>query len=730
MTYTQRNGKNIVALANKVAEPLRTVHTGVGLLQAVAEPRFGDGSIRAAVAADLSAEMDWLATTIKTEIAAGLAPEDVAVILRRNADVMEVHRQLTSRGLRCQVRSKWTLLEVPEVAEVVAYLRVIADPTANADWIRILTGPRVRIGDRDLKLIADLAAELTHGMELRNHSASNLQQALDAATAETDDITLVAYGDAISEIAEHGYSKLSPEAVERIRELEHEISYYRTLAMDGVAELVHKILRTTGLNVEAAATNDRLSRGMASNLRALLQVINGFNVLGTSGTLFDFLDWLDAGERFDTAAELPLVVHKGAIQIMTIHASKGLEYPLVALPRMFLDGFPSKIRPDYWHSNKKAIPYALRDERIDLDVQRFPIANNTLATKDLEQFKTAVQEMEMLDERRMAYVAITRAKAKLLVSTSWLQPAETKVRDMSPFLAEILDELQNNELGFALEINAPKPDDVEVEFSPITAAWPRAIEDPEHLATLELAAKVLDNRIEPTSTPLEEKDAYLVQQWDAAIAGIKKEAADLLAERVISLPDNLSVSAIQRLQKDEAEFLAQLIRPMPMAPSRAANIGTDFHSALERRFKAMAFKGYQTELEFADLQEFEESEPLAAGQVEKFLKRFDESEWADLVPAAFETAFTLELAGRSIFGRIDAVYAAPSDSGFDWYVIDWKTNSTASADPLQLALYRLAWAQVQKCPVERIRAGFYYVALGETHWPELPSLREIEDRLS
>ncbi|MEY3407405.1 MAG: hypothetical protein RL038_466 [Actinomycetota bacterium] len=733
MSITQRNGKNIVALANAVAAPLREYHPLVASLNAHEPARHGDGLISVAIAEDFDSEMDWLASKIKAELSAGIAPEDVAVILRRNVDVMAVHRQLTDRGLNCQVRSKWALLEVPEVAEVIAILRIIAEPAANADWIRVLTGPRWRIGDRDLKLIADLASKLSRGLNPQFEADSKLDSALVAATAETDSVSIPAYGDAIAEIADHGSVSLSESAVTRIRSLHREIEYLRQFSAEGINELVVKVIRVTGLAAEANASLERIARGFASNLRALQNLISSFNTLGTPGTLFDFLDWIDAGEQFDATPELPLVVHKGAIQLMTIHASKGLEYPVVALPRLYEGAFPSAANTSLWLGSKSEIPLELKDEPIDAAIRTFPIGAASTMGKDFDEFKAAVKAIEFLDERRMAYVAITRSKSRLLLSSSWLQPGEEKVRNQSPFLVEMLDLLQATDPEFEPEINAQMPEGVDAETALLVGEWPRQIRETSFSETRALAERVLDAIETGGSTELNVEglnpdELALVSQWEAAMTGLQSEADLAEAETVVQLPAALSVSAIQRMAENESDFLLQLLRPMPAQPSRAASIGTAFHEMLERRFQAISFKGLQSELDLGEAIEFE-TDSIDESRLKEFMKNFEQSEWNKLDPHAFEVDFTIELNSRTVFGRIDAVYKAPADSDFDWFVIDWKTNTKQNADALQLALYRMAWARAQNVSVDRIRAGFFYAASGETVWPEMPATEEVIRRL-
>jgi len=97
------------------------------------------------------------------------------------------------------------------------------------------------------------------------------------------------------------------------------------------------------------------------------------------------------------------------------------------------------------------------------------------------------------------------------------------------------------------------------------------------------------------------------------------------------------------------------------------------------------------------------------------------------VPAAVEAPFALVLDGQVVRGRIDAVY---DDPGGDHLLVDWKTNREQTADPLQLALYRVAWAELTGTPLERVRAAFHYVRTGRTVEPEdLPGRDELEQLL-
>lgn len=93
------------------------------------------------------------------------------------------------------------------------------------------------------------------------------------------------------------------------------------------------------------------------------------------------------------------------------------------------------------------------------------------------------------------------------------------------------------------------------------------------------------------------------------------------------------------------------------------------------------------------------------------------------MPHRVEAGFALVLAGQVVRGRIDAVY----EDGDGYLIVDWKTNQHATADPLQLAIYRAAWADLTGLPPERVRAAFYYVRTGELVEPaDLPGRAELE----
>jgi DNA helicase-2/ATP-dependent DNA helicase PcrA len=120
--------------------------------------------------------------------------------------------------------------------------------------------------------------------------------------------------------------------------------------------------------------------------------------------------------------------------------------------------------------------------------------------------------------------------------------------------------------------------------------------------------------------------------------------------------------------------------------------------------------------------EIEDERDLAALK-DAFLR----TPYAERSPYRVEAPFQLTLAGRVIRGRIDAVYRERDEGGTTYEIVDWKTNRSRSADDLQLAVYRLAWAEQHNVPLDRVTAAFLYVRTGEVVRPaDLPDRPALE----
>ena len=222
--------------------------------------------------------------------------------------------------------------------------------------------------------------------------------------------------------------------------------------------------------------------------------------------------------------------------------------------------------------------------------------------------------------------------------------------------------------------------------------------------------------------------ARQIAQWDAAILALlartERSAEDLV---VASLPGVLSASATMELAADPDAFAERLLRPMPRRRNRHAELGTAFHAWVEARLGVQPLIA-DDELPGAADESIGSPEELAA-----LKDAFEQLEYAQRTPVGLEVPFAVGVGGRLIRGRIDAVFPAGPDAppGQLWEVVDWKTSSRDEADPLQLAIYRLAWADLAGVPIDSVGAAFAFIRSGTVLRPDgLPDAAAIEALLA
>jgi DNA helicase II / ATP-dependent DNA helicase PcrA len=164
---------------------------------------------------------------------------------------------------------------------------------------------------------------------------------------------------------------------------------------------------------------------------------------------------------------------------------------------------------------------------------------------------------------------------------------------------------------------------------------------------------------------------------------------------------------------------------MPRQPSPAARFGTRFHAWVEARF------GQQDLFDPDELPGQADAGIDSDDDLAELIATFERGPFADRAPLAVEAPFALVLDGQVVRGRIDAVYAQPSDQPGCYLVVDWKTSRKDDADVLQLAVYRLAWAELAGVPLDQVRAAFFFVRSGRIVEPDdLPGRAAIEAMLT
>ncbi|CAL9476572.1 ATP-dependent DNA helicase UvrD1 [Streptomyces sp. enrichment culture] len=292
---------------------------------------------------------------------------DVAVFYRTNAQSRVFEEVFIRVGLPYKVVGGVRFYERKEVRDVLAYLRVLANPEDSVPLRRILNVPKRGIGDRAEAMIDALSQR-----------------------------EKISFPQALRRVDEaYGMAARSTNAVKRFNALMEEL---RTIVESGAgpATILEAVLERTGYLAELQASTDPQDETRIENLQELAAVALEFEqerAEGETGTLADFL------EQVALVADSDQIPDEedgdGVITLMTLHTAKGLEFPVV-----FLTGMEDGV---------------------------FPHMRALGQTKELEE------------ERRLAYVGITRARERLYLTRSSMRSAwgQPQYNPPSRFLEEI-----------------------------------------------------------------------------------------------------------------------------------------------------------------------------------------------------------------------------------------------------------------------------------------------------
>ena len=705
LTVNRRSGSLILEAANHLATPLYDATPMVRPLEA--DPATGVGEVDVRVFETQDDELAWLAGAV--EEAHTAAWSDIGVLTRDNSTAEAVFDTLTSAGIPVEIVGLSGLLRLPEVAEVVSMLELLHDVTANAAVLTLLAGPRWAIGPRDLRLLKHRAAELA-GRQVRPDGQTVAEQ-LGAIADGIDPAELPALADALDDPGEAPYSQ---EAKARFALLSAELRGLRGLSGEPILDVVRRIVDVTGIDIELASAVGPAAAARRDNLDLFLKAVAEFQAIDGDVTLPALLAYLTAEDDQGNGLDIATPTEADSVKLLTVHRSKGLEWESVFLVGVCETTFPSNRSRTLWTSSPSVLPAPLRGDAGDQPQL------HGWDKAALDAYRVDTRRHDATEELRLAYVAVTRAARRLFVS-SYLWSPRTSPFGPSAYqrtIAELADR------GVAVSwLDKPEKGDP----NPYAAAsepvlWPVAGVGRE--ATLRRAAAELVEAADPDEDDLDldVPAAARVAEWDAELDQLLAEArTDRSTTREVPLPTSLSATAMARLRDDPDQFAADLARPMPRAPSPAARFGTRFHAWVEARF------GQQSLLDPDDLPGRGDTGIDDEDDLRELVARFESGPFADRVPAAVEAPFALVLDGQVVRGRIDAVYDDPEGG---YLLVDWKTNREQTADPLQLALYRVAWAELTGTPLERVRAAFHYVRTGRTVEPaDLPDRDELEQLL-
>lgn len=765
-----RNDPQILQAANRISDPLRASGQ-VKVEKLVKRPGVGDerGKVWAARVQDGLAEAELIAKFLAQRWSPS---KSMAVLCRTRSQFTPIVAALIERGIPVEVVGLGGLLDVPEVADVRALMSVALDPTSADRLMRLID--LVGIDAADLDVVWSFARELVNARASAGPSGAEPRLA-EPLLAEALSEIVVNFA-AFEAFCKKYACALSPAGLYQAKRLGRILQEANGAANLELVDFISWAERALGLDVEAAARVDVNEVG-ARALAALRAQATSFKAQNPEAGAQVFLGWLNAAQDQERGLELPEVEPApGAVQVLTVHASKGLEWDIVVVPGLVEANFPSyRSRPkeDYtvlansWITQVSEFPHTLRRDYDSLPPCPF-IGLSPQAGKDAilaagEEYRSELGKWEVAEERRLAYVAYTRARSQLLLTTSHYAALSKTPKMTSRFLKELErsqmvqfladderdDDLSNRALDQSSVSVWPHQLDALAGLEEPGVAEPSVVgpgiaepggvgaggggigkgtaHDGAGLSAVAPGQAVLGKQ---AGLSLRLRAAALVSAAGGCQGAGSEEALQipeglapqlddwwrqarlLLQERQIRqengqeivLPSHLAATAMAKVGKED--FIMSLRRPLPPPPSKAARLGTAFHEEMSQRLNSEG-----TLLSLAEAGS-DRLSPADRKQVNDWLDNIADLEILQgYSPYATEIDQEIRLAGFNVRCRIDAVFKAVEKGRAQWLIVDWKTGGQRVRVD-QLSLYVHAWAASQGVDISQVRAAYVYVQDG------------------
>jgi DNA helicase-2/ATP-dependent DNA helicase PcrA len=330
-----------------------------------------------------SEEADWIAADIARRVEAGGAPRDHAVLVRANGHADGILRALNVAGLPWRFSGSSGLYARPEVRLLMSFLRVIADPESSMDVYALASSEPYGLGGDDLTAIVNTARR-------RNRSVMAVLQELER---------------------QPGILRIAPASRDAVHRMVADITRFAAMAHERPAgEVLYAFLRESGTLARLAATPSTAAEEGLANVARFFDIIRGQSaLLADDRAMFVAQHLRTLTEAGDDPATADLDPDADAVAVLTVHKAKGLEFPVVYLPGLVAGRFPGNGRGE-------ALP----------------------VPAGLGRGEPLTAERALAEERRLFYVAMTRARDELIL-THAADYGGSRARRVSPFVLEALD---------------------------------------------------------------------------------------------------------------------------------------------------------------------------------------------------------------------------------------------------------------------------------------------------
>ena len=607
------------------------------------------------------------------------------------------------------------------MVDVVAWLEILGAEDPSVAVLRILQGPRYRIGVRDL---AALARHARRTAAIRREATEGLAAGFGegppvASSPSRGRIDLVGTIDDVEQIAD-----LSAEAWTRLQSFIVERDGLRaTSARVRPVDLVEAVIFHTGLWEAVDAVG-------LENLLRFVDLVESFVPLPSEDevpslqALLEYFELIAESED-DIAEATP--TDADSVKVMTIHQSKGLEFDTVFVAGLTgaqsrtTSIFPDERLAENGMTQMVALPPWLR---ADGD----PSIAVPMNARDLKRSREAAAAARHSEELRLLYVAVTRARLRLVLSAAHWYAGPATPQGPSEFY-----DLLGRQDGLVPErFREPA-----TTVNPAAAARERR--GAAAREAVAVAAPLSTTAVKPSGRAGRRSLSPDQGSLLGATAGTGPGTA---LGRPVPVP--LSATSIVTYARCPRQFQWTVVRPLPRRPSAAANLGTAIHRWIEDLgLRQPPLLAIVEDDEFGDAQfedtsfddpafddpgpraggpafddpAFDDPGPRAGGptnEVDALKDAFRSSPYASQVPTRTEVPFAIAIGGHVLRGRVDAVYTVDAITD----VVDFKTGrSPASGDGsagLQLDLYGLVAVRNWGVDPDRLRTTYCYLARDAT----------------
>ena len=563
-------------------------------------------------------EAAWVADELQRLHAAGRRRKDFAVLYRQHAHRNHLVEELCLRKIPFVI-SKLSILEHPLVRDVLAYLHLIARPFDDIACARVLSAPAWHLSAPDLVRLAERAG--------RKRTIALYDVLQSPQTNLPFDPSHTAIAKLLEFLAE-----------------QRKTSRRRT-ARDILGDLV-----------EWLEIHPRASRQDRKYVNQLAQFMKDWEPKSETGGLAEFLEYLDYFQQAGGTLSLEDDAPGDAVQLMTVHGAKGLEFPHVFLLRVNVNAFPARNRAPLFE---------------------FP---DRLMKEELPEGDFHIQE-----ERRLFYVALTRAQDRLTITTLTEKKGRVPV-----FIEDLLMDPAVNRRD--LQQSAPK----------LKKQAPRPTAVPRSTPTSELF-------------PVSEEPPRIFSRIASWAEEFHPPAPD---------PLKLSSSAVDNYRKCPQQYAFCYLWSLKEGPRAALTFGSVMHTTI-KRFVDQLKKGVK--LPFAEVQRIYETEWTSAGFEDGYQEAEYKKDGLEQLRAFHgtmlqaspqileqEKAFELPLANDVILtGRMDQVNSLGRNHV---EIVDYKTGKprkdSDARKNLQLSIYALAAKEIFEW--NPVRLVFHYLQTNQT----------------